>query len=176
MYPVIRLVKELVKFRRAPKLRLDEIHVSTHMCWPVDIDMFGELNNGRTLTLFDLGRLVMGYRAGFLRVVKENKWGMTMAGASVRYRHRVRMFQKFTMQTRAIGRDDKFIYLLQTMWSGGKATSSVLYRTAVTDKNGIVHTQKVADALGYPDWNPKMPDWVHNWIEADGNRSWPPEN
>jgi len=176
MYPVIRLVKELVKFRRAPKLGLDEIHVSTHMCWPIDIDMFGELNNGRTLTLFDLGRLVMGHRVGLLRVVKKNKWGMTMAGASVRYRHRVRMFQKFTMQTRAIGRDDKFLYLRQTMWSGGKATSSVLYRMAVTDKNGIVPTQKVADALGCPHWDPKMPDWVYHWIKAEGNRTWPPES
>ena len=73
--PVIRLVKELVKFRRAPKLGLDEIHVSTHMCWPIDIDMFGELNNGRTLTLFDLGRLVMGHRVGLLRVVKKINGG-----------------------------------------------------------------------------------------------------
>lgn len=176
MYPIIRMTKELIKFRNAPKLNLDDIHISTHRCWPVDIDMFGELNNGRTLTLYDLGRLVMGHRMGFLDVIKKNKWGMTMAGASVRYRHRVRMFQKFTMHTRAIGRDDRFLYLQQTMWRGDKATSSVLYRTAVTDKNGIVHTQKVADALGYSDWNPGMPEWVLNWIKAEDSRFWPPES
>jgi acyl-CoA thioesterase FadM len=170
------MTKELIKFRNAPKLSLDDIHVSNHRCWPVDIDMFGELNNGRTLTLYDLGRLVVGYRMGLLDVIKKNKWGMTMAGASVRYRHRVRMFQKFTMHTRAIGRDDRFLYLQQTMWRRGKATSSVLYRTAVTDKNGIVHTQKVTEALGYPDWNPDMPDWVKNWIKAEDSRSWPPES
>lgn len=174
MYPFIRMTKELIKFSRAPKLAIDDVHVSTHICWPVDIDIFGELNNGRVLTLYDLGRLVMGHRMGLLGVIKKNKWGMTMAGASVRYRHRVRMFQKFTMKTSVIGRDDRFLYLHQTMWSKGKATSSILYRTAATDKNGIVPTQQVAEALGYPDWNPDMPEWVLNWITAEDTRIWPP--
>jgi len=176
MYPIIRMTKELIKFYGAPKLAIDEVHVSNHICWPVDIDIFGELNHGRILTLYDLGRLAMGSRMGLLGVVKKNKWGMTMAGVSVRYRHRVRMFQKFTMQTRAIGRDDKFLYLQQTMWRGDKATSSTLYRSAVTDKNGLVPTQKVADALGYPDWRPEMPEWVMNWIRAEDSRTWPPES
>ena len=175
MYPIIRMTKELIKFKGAPKLYIDEIHVSSHICWPVDIDIFGELNNGRTLTLYDLGRLVMGYRMGLLAVNKENKWGMTMAGASVRYRRRVKIFQKFTMQSRTLGRDDRFLYLQQTMWSGDIAVSSVLYRSAVTDKNGIVPTQIVADALGYPDWRPDMPEWVMNWIKAEDSREWPPE-
>lgn len=176
MYPIIRLIKEIVKFRNAPKLGIDDVHVSTHICWPVDIDIFGELNNGRTLTLYDLGRLVMGQRVGLAVLLKKKRWGMTMAGASVRYRRRVRVFQKFTMKSRAIGRDDRFIYLHQTMWRKGEATSGILYRVAITDKNGIVPSQKVADALGHPDWNPEMPEWVTNWIAAENTRVWPPES
>lgn len=175
MYPVIRMAKELVKFRNAPKLGIDEMHVSTHICWPIDIDIFGELNNGRTLTLYDLGRLVMGKRMGLMAALRKNGWGMTMAGASVRYRRRVKMFQKITMKTCALGRDARFIYLHQSMWHKDQATSSVLYRTAITDKNGIVPTQRVADALGYPDWNPELPAWVVNWIKAEDTRTWPPE-
>jgi acyl-CoA thioesterase FadM len=176
MYPIARLTKEIFKFRNAPKLAIDDVHISTHICWPIDIDIFGELNNGRTLTLYDLGRLVMGKRTGMMTVVRKNGWGMTMAGASVRYRRRVKMFQKFTMKTSALGRDDKFMYLNQTMWSKGEATSSILYRSAVTDKNGIVPTQLVADALGYPDWNPDLPEWVTNWIKAEDTRTWPPNS
>ncbi len=175
MYPIVRLTKEMIKFRNAPRLTIDDTHISTHICWPVDIDIFGELNNGRTLTLYDLGRLVMGRRMGLMAVVRKNGWGMTMAGASVRYRRRVKMFQKFTMKTRALGRDDKFMYLHQTMWSKGEATSSILYRSAVTDKNGIVPTQLVAEALGYPDWDPELPEWVTNWINAENTRTWPPK-
>jgi len=175
MFPILRLTKEMIKFRNAPPLTLDDVHVSTHICWPVDIDIFGELNNGRTLTLYDLGRFTMGQRVGLVKALKAHKWGMTMAGASVRYRRRVKMFNKFTMKTRPIGRDARFLYIHQTMWRHDEAASSVLYRAAVTDKNGIVPTQKVVDALGHPDWNPPMPDWVHNWITAEDTRIWPPE-
>lgn len=175
MYPFARLVKEMIKFRNAPDIAIDEAHVSTHMCWPVDIDIFGELNNGRILTLYDLGRLTMGLRVGYVAALKKNNWGMTMAGASVRYRRRVKMFQKFTVKSRALGRDDKFIYLHQSMWRDDEPTSSILYRSAVTDRNGIVPTQAVADALGFPDWNPELPDWVQNWVAAEDTRNWPPE-
>lgn len=174
MYPILRMAKEVVKFKNAPALSLHDEHVSSHICWPVDIDIFGELNNCRTLTLYDLGRLVMGQRMGWLKLMKKNKWGMTMAGASVRYRRRVKVFQKFTIHSKPAGRDEKFIYIHQSMWRGDQATSSILYRTAVTDKNGIVPTQMVADAMGCPDWNPKMPEWITNWITAEDTRTWLP--
>ena len=50
MYPWFRMAKELWKFRKT-RLGPFETHVSTHRCWPWDIDPFMELNNGRTLTL-----------------------------------------------------------------------------------------------------------------------------
>ena len=64
MYPLIRFAKELVKFRNAPKLGPLDAHVSTHMCWPWDLDPWIELNNGRTLTLYDLGRIPLAVRTG----------------------------------------------------------------------------------------------------------------
>ena len=62
------------------------------------------------------------------------------------------------------------------MWCKDEATSAILYRVALTGKNGIVPTQKMTDALGCPDWNPEMPEWVTNWIAAENTRVWPPEN
>jgi acyl-CoA thioesterase FadM len=174
MFPVARLAQEVLKLRKAPALSVTEGQISTHICWPIDIDIFGELNNGRTLTLYDLGRFTMGMRVGMIKALKKNGWAMTMAGVSVRYRRRVKMFQKFTVHTRTLGRDDRFLYLHQSMWRNGEATSSALYRAAITDKNGIVPTDQLAEALGYPDWNPELPEWVQNWIAAEGTRTWPP--
>ena len=62
MYPYARMTKELWKFRRAPRLSILEPHISTHRIWPWDLDPWRELNNGRTLTLFDLGRIPMSVR------------------------------------------------------------------------------------------------------------------
>jgi len=38
-----------------------------------------------------------------------------------------------------------------------------------------VPTQDFAEAMGHADWNPKLPDWVERWSEAEAERPWPPE-
>lgn len=174
MYPFIRMITEMVIHRKAEPLPLDGTHVSYHTCMPWDLDFWLELNNGRTLTLYDLGRIPLAGRIGLIAVLRKNRWGLTMAGASVRYRKRVRMFQRFEMRSTGVGRDARFIYVHQSMWRKGEAISSILYRTAVTDKNGIVPTDLVAKELGDPDWKPQLPEWVENWIKAEATRPWPP--
>jgi len=175
MYPFIRLAFHTLKVRKLKELSIYDTHNCHVRIQPQDLDIFNELNNGRILTLFDLGRLPFGYRVGLMRVMKQNRWGLTMAGASVRYRSRVRLFEKVKISTTAVGRDERFVYIIQTMWRGDQATSNIVYRSALTSKDGIVPTQKVMEALGYPEWNPKMPKWVQNWITAEGTRDWPPQ-
>jgi hypothetical protein len=36
-----------------------------HACWPLDADIFWEMNNGRILTFYDLGRFALGSASGF---------------------------------------------------------------------------------------------------------------
>ncbi|GLQ35368.1 thioesterase [Amylibacter marinus] len=174
MYPFVRLALEYRRAKRQGRLTVDQTHECTLRIWPQDLDVFNELNNGRILTLFDVGRLPFGWQVGLLDAMKENKWGLTMAGASVRYRRRVHLFDKVKIKTTAMGRDARFIYILQTMYRAEEATSSILYRSALTDRNGIVPPQKFADYLGVPDWNPEMPEWAQNWIAAENTRVWPP--
>ncbi|MEX0968961.1 MAG: acyl-CoA thioesterase [Paracoccaceae bacterium] len=174
MYPFIRMAWQMFKHRGDPKLDFDGVHISHHYCLPWDLDMWRELNNGRTLTLYDLGRIPLAMRVGLIGVLKRKRWGLTMAGATVRYRRRVRMFHKVEMHSRALGHDGRFIYLQQSMWRNGEALSSVVYRSAVTGAGGIVPVGEVLAAMGVPDWNPTLPDWVQAWIEVEGWRQWPP--
>lgn len=174
MFPFVRLAIELVIAMRKPKLAPGEVHISHHTCMPWDIDFAMELNNGRTLTLYDLGRLPLAVRGGILGVLRKNGWNFTMAGVVVRYRRRVTMFQKLEMHSQTIGRDARFIYIQQVMYHKGEATSSVVYRVAAFTKQGIVPTDDFVAAMGHPDWNPIMPEWVQKWSEAEADRPWPP--
>ena len=175
MYPFVRLIKELIVHRNAPKLPLTGTHVSHHIIWPWDLDGFMELNNGRTLTLYDLGRFGASGRVGLDRLLKENRWGLTVAGSSVRYRRRVTLFQRVEMRTRAIGWDDRFVYLEQSMWNSlGEGTSHMLIRTGVVRKGGLVPTTEVLAALNYEGPPPILPEWVKAWIAAEAKRPWPP--
>ena len=176
MYPIVRMAKELLAASKAPPLALTGTHVSRHICWPWDIDLWLELNNGRSLTLYDLGRIPLAGRVGLIRVLRRRRWSMTMAGVSVRWRQRVKPFETVEMHSRCVGWDDRFIYLEQTMWKrNGACASQALYRSAITDRHGIVAPDRVIDALGAVVESPVLPTWVSAWISADAARPWPPE-
>lgn len=174
MYPFLRMAKEFYVHRKADPLPIDGTHVSHHICWPWDIDMWLEMNNGRAFTLFDLGRLVLAKRTGLIAAVKREGWGMTVAGSTIRYRRRVRAFHKVTMKSRCIGWDDKFMYVEQSMWRKGECTSHALLRMAVADRSGIVRTDRLETAMGVGAPSPDLPQWVELWRKAEANRPWPP--
>ena len=58
MYPFIRTAKQLWINRDPGQLDIGTDHVTPLIVWPWDMDIFLELNNGRVLTLFDLGRIL----------------------------------------------------------------------------------------------------------------------
>lgn len=176
MYPFLRLFWQSYLARRAPRIGLFDTQVTTHLCMPWDLDMWMELNNGRTLTIYDLGRIPLAYRTGLIDTLKRERWGLTVAGSVVRYRRRVRMFDKVEIHSRLLGWDDKFTYIDQSMWkSNGDCASHAIYRTALTDANGIVSTERSAKALGMPAQSPPLPEFVLKWIETESIRPWPPE-
>ena len=175
MYPFIRLAKEMFIHRRAASLPILGTHISYHRCWPQDLDVFMEMNNGRILTILDLGRTVLAQRAGLIATLKKENWGLTMAGNSVRYRKRIRPFVRFKLVSQTLGWDARFIYLEHTIWINDECAVQALMRAAVINKDGIVTPDKIINALGQKVKSPPLPNWVQNWVEADATRPWPPQ-
>jgi hypothetical protein len=62
MYPLLRVIRVVIKSRFQEKLSFDtECTDSVNLIvLPQDIDPFMELNNGRYVTLLDLGRFSLG--------------------------------------------------------------------------------------------------------------------
>ncbi len=175
MYPLVRFAKDLWKSRSMSPLPPTGSHVSVHRCWPWDLDPWIELNNGRTLTLYDLGRLPLAVRTGMIATLRENNWGIAVAGNSVRYRRRIKAFQRFTMVSHVLGWDQRFFYLEQMMWSKGECSNHMLLRAAITSAEGIVTPARMMQAAGVSEHSPELPEWVNAWIEADALKPWPPE-
>ncbi len=176
MYPFVRMAKELYVHRNAPRLPVLGVHRSRHLCWPWDLDLWKELNNGRTLTLLDLGRIPLARRVGLIDALRRNGWGMTVAGVTVRYRRRIRLFQRFEMQSRLLGWDRRFFYIDQTLWNrDGDCTTQAIYRMAITSAQGIVPPEDVVPEISDTPPDFTLPDWVQGWIDAENRRPWPPE-
>ncbi|MEL6775249.1 MAG: acyl-CoA thioesterase [Pseudomonadota bacterium] len=177
MYPYLRALGIVLTVRPDPAVAPEAPSIVRTRCWPWDADMFLELNNGRHLTLFDLGRFSHGARMGLFGVLRRRGWGLVVGGAFVQYRRRIRLFQRFEIVSRCLARDEKWFYFEQTTRQGDKACSSALVRVAVVaGPRGTVPTQEVCEALGQPAWQGRMPDWATALASADRDRPWPPES
>ncbi len=174
MYPYVRLGYTLLKERRSTPIGMFDVHWSEHRAWPWDTDMFGELNNGRILTLFELGRWGVTQRTGFMGLIFKHKLAFAVAGASVHYRRRIPIFAKYQMRTHFLGFDDKFMYVDQSMWMGDVACNQLLLRAAFTKNRKLFAPSDALDLYGQQVASPKLPDWVQNWSDADATRPWPP--
>lgn len=174
MYPLIRLLTTSLHAAMSKPIEVDAVCETSFWCRPWDIDMFLEMNNGRVLTLYDIGRFDLSIRTGLAKVLKQQKWGLVVAGSSVRYRRRVKMFDKVTMRTQVVGFEERWVYILQSMWVKGRPTSSVLLRTGVTDHGKVIPTNEILKAMNITDLKLEPSNWVKSWVASEEDRPWPP--
>jgi len=172
MYPWCRLAKVFItKNKRKPLGVNDESVLKSRVCL-TDIDPFLELNNGRYLTLFDFGRYDVAMRTGLWKILRKKNWGLMVAGISIRYRYRLRLFTKFEIHSQVVAIDHRWFYFEQKIISKGKLHTSALVRTTVTSSKGLVPTQEVLDALGQSDVKMPVPKWIEDWAKSDEIRPW----
>ena len=162
MYPYLRLARVLISKRVQSKLDFysrDSDTISM-MVWPQDIDPFLELNNGRYVTLLDLGRYGYGTRVDINGFLKKNQWSLTITGTYNEYRHRLRLFQKFELNTKIIGYDSDWFYFFQKIERNGKTHMASVVKYAFTSKKGIVKPKEVVAAMGEKYDPSQLPKWV----------------
>lgn len=179
MFPFIRFGKTIIKstlaYKKGDTLDLDDTSELDFVAGVGDIDAFFEMNNGRILTLFDLGRTDFAIKVGLGKKLFQEKWGLVVAGSTIQYRKRIRLFDKVTMKTRLVAVDERWFYMEQSLWVGGVPTCTALLRTGVTNiKTGkTLTTTTVLDKLGHTNFKLPPNDWVQSWIEADKLRPFP---
>src|SRR5271167_2729969 len=80
---------------------------------PNDLDLNLHMNNGRYLTVMDLGRIDFLTRAGSPLVFLRNRWRPLIGGTIIRYRFSLRAFERFEVATRILYWDEKWFYFEQ---------------------------------------------------------------
>jgi len=173
MYPYLKLISIFIGARFRPKMRLDDKCTLTFRAGLSDIDLFMELNNARYFTYMELARWDHGYRIGLLDIMRKKKWGLTVGGASIRFRRRIPFLSKFTLTTQPVCHDGRWFYFLQETFVGGNICSSALMKLGVTSRQGLVLPDDVLKEFGRGDWGAEVPEWVMAWQEAEGTRPWP---
>lgn len=70
--------------------------------WPLDLDINLHLNNGRYLTIADIGRTDLLTQSGLWKAVLKEGLLPMLSGSAIRYRRELKPFQAFTLESRIV--------------------------------------------------------------------------
>ena len=164
MNHILRLIKTLLFSRFKSKCPVFGPCRTKFRVLPTDLDVLLHMNNGKYLSLMDLGRVDMMIRSGFFKKINANGWYPVVAEQTIQYLRSLQPFQSFEIVTKVIGMDDKALLVSQDFESKGKIYARAVVRARFLKKSGgKVLTQELLDlAQEEPDFS-KSPDWVQRW-------------
>ena len=165
----LRVLAVLLKYWAGPRRTSAlEPSVLSFRVLPNDLDPNWHMNNGRYLTIMDLGRFDLTLHSGLMRQVLRRRWMPVLGGATIAYHRPLKLFQRYTLTTRIVGWDAKWIYMEQTFESRGKRAATALVKGLIRGRDGSIPTPEVMASVGMTIPSPDLPEPVRRWIEADG--------
>lgn len=139
--------------RRSRLSPLDESVISLRVL-PNDLDLHAHMNNGRYLSIMDLGRLDLMARTGLGRVALERRWIPLVAWVSIRYRRPLKLFQRFDLRTRIVYWDTKWFYIEQRFEHQGQLVAAARIRGLLRGRSGNISSHEALHRLGYGQLTP----------------------
>lgn len=115
------------------------------------------MNNGRYLTLMDLGRLQLMMRTGLAKHILKNGWMPVLGAVSMRYRRPLAPLQRFALTTRLISWDEKWFYIEHRFLVGEEVMAVATVRAAILGKGKSLPTSAFTSLLGIQGGPPEPP-------------------
>ena len=144
----LRLVWMLLGAWRKTKLTPFETGILKSIVLPNDLDANMHMNNGRYLTIMDLGRIEWLIRVGLLPVLRKNKWAPVVGSQKIAFLKPLRPFQQFELHTRLLGWDEKWFYFHQTFHAKGELCANATIKGLFLSQKGRVTPMELARGLG----------------------------
>lgn len=138
---------------------------------PADLDVLMHMNNGRYLSIMDLGRVDLMVRSGALSAIRARGWYPVAAAQTIVYGRSLTLLERFVVRTRVIGWDERNMYLSQDFLAAGQedgraAARAVVQARFLGPRGARVSTAELIEAIGYEGPEPAVPEWVTSWAEA----------
>lgn len=154
-----------------PKLRLDETSVLKLMVLPNDLDLYGHMNNGRYLTIMDLGRIDLILRTHLGKIAVKKKWNPIVASNMMQYRRSLEVFNTYYLKTRILCWDSKWIYLEQRFEHDGRLVALGYVKGLFMHNKRKVPNERVFRQLHLGKFeSPEIPEEIKLWRAADSSR------
>ncbi len=125
------LLHALLLSRRAPRIPITGVARSTFRVWPTDLDILRHMNNGKYLSVMDIGRFALMQHTGLDTVFSRERWYPVVVGQTISYRKSLLPWQRFTIESRILGFDEQAVYIEQRFVRPDSAGQPEIYARAV---------------------------------------------
>ena len=155
--------------QRAPKADFfDETH-RTMRVLPIDCDFNLHINNGRYLSIMDLGRIDHATRTGWWQTFRAKGWNPVATGVTIRFRRELRIGSKYRLFTKIIGWDERWFFFEQRFErADGSLAARAYVKAAVLDKRRRpIPPADVVAALDADPQSPQLPSEITTWQQIE---------
>ncbi len=165
---IFRFLKTILLYLVHPYKRglFEESKISFRV-WPNDLDTNFHMNNGRYLTLLDLGRLDLLLHLQAVPKLMKNHLGPVLASVQVRFRRPLKLGQKFEVVTRFVTWDTKWIYLEQKIFRKGDLVLHAYLKGVFVGPKGSVPITQVLELMGFKESPKPFPAAFSEWLRAE---------
>jgi acyl-CoA thioesterase FadM len=143
--------------------------------WPLDLDANLHMNNGRYLSIMDLGRLDLMVKVGVVPEVIKRKWMPVLSAATIRYRLPLNPFQRFRLDTKIVWWDEKWFYIEQRFViiggdKDGAVAAIAFVKGSLFDSKAkkTVPSQDLIDLIGGVEPVSK-PSYIESWQQSESD-------
>lgn len=152
---------------RAPKLPSLDIYDVCHSPRRVmlgDLDELRHMNNGAYLTNLDHARQELVVRTGLWKRIREAGIYPVVGAQTVAYRKSLTLGQRYVIESRFLGLDERAAYLEQRFVVDGETYARAFVQGRfLYDAGGTVPMEELARLSGMDPVEHPLPDWIAEW-------------
>lgn len=116
--------------------------------WPTDLDLNIHLNNGRYLTIMDVGRIDLIMKVGAFGALIKGGIRPVVGSAQIQYRKPLGPLKRFRLVTEVVGWDEKWFYLRQQFHRlDGTLCADAYVRTLFLGPSGRLTSEQILALL-----------------------------
>jgi acyl-CoA thioesterase FadM len=161
---IFRTILAVLRARFASRLGHYDVSRSRFRVLPTDLDVNRHLNNGVYLSIADLGRFELLIRSGIWRIVSARGWYPVVVAETISFRKSLAPWQRFEVESRVLGFDDKAVYVEQRFVVAGEIYAQLFVRGRfLKRKGGVVPIPELIEAIGGVPDDLALPDWLVQW-------------
>ncbi len=170
-----RLIWYVLTVRRRPALVMPHgVSRLVFRVWPSDLDTSAHLNNGRYLTLMDMGRLDVMVASGLWRAVLRHGWTPVASAIKIRFRREIKLWERFRIETRIVAWDQLSVVMEQVfVFDGGtrdgQIAAQALFKGGLYDRKAkkFVTIARLMAEVGVAAESPPLKPEIAAFLEAD---------